>query len=72
MVVTGQVSDHMIQSCEYSNDVTGYNHATFDDLRYSIPAMLGVQISSGVTLVGADICGYFGVCVCVCVCVFVV
>ncbi|XP_065907370.1 uncharacterized protein [Dysidea avara] len=44
----------------YGGHWTGYNHATFDDLRYSIPAMLGVQISSGVTLVGADICGYFG------------
>ena len=37
----------------------GDNHATFDDLYYSIPEMLSFQMF-GIPLVRSDICGFNG------------
>ena len=38
---------------------TGDNHASYDDLYYSIPEMLSFQMY-GIPLVGSDICGFNG------------
>ncbi|XP_065906865.1 uncharacterized protein [Dysidea avara] len=38
---------------------TGDNHASYDDLYYSIPEMLSFQMY-GIPLVGSDICGFSG------------
>ena len=43
---------------------TGDNHASYDDLYYSIPEMLSFQMY-GIPLVGSDICGFNGIYVCV-------
>ena len=43
----------------YCGSSSGDNHATFDDLYYSIPEMLSFQMY-GIPLVGSDICGFNG------------
>ena len=42
---------------------TGDNHASYDDLYYSIPEMLSFQMY-GIPLVGSDICGFIGMYTC--------
>ena len=39
--------------------VPGDNHATAEDMYYSIPGMLNFQLF-GIPLVGSDICGFAG------------
>lgn len=54
---TGQ--DHMIVTMVIQCVLIGNNHASFEDLQYSISEMLNFQMF-GIPLVGSDICGYLG------------
>ena len=60
MLDTHLVKNHMISVTMVIQYIPlGNNHATYEDLYYSIPEMLNFQMF-GIPLVGSDICGYLG------------
>ena len=60
MLDTQQVKDNVISVAMVTQYIPiGNNHASYEDLFYSIPEMLNFQMF-GIPLVGSDICGYLG------------
>ena len=61
---TLQVNDCITVTMVTKCVTIGNNHASYDDMHYSISEMLNFQMFS-IPLVGSDICGYLGEFYCV-------